>query len=1273
LCGHCKFTPTELSLSGLDLQTSKSQLKGDIQLNYEDIASLTHFTDKVQVIAQLEALKVDAGELGQFVPYFAQYQDTYRLSGKLVGKVDDFAIEDFRFQFGQQQSHLNGQVSLRGLPNPQKTFFSLRLGESCVYVQDLLSHVPKQYHKNLQQLSVCTLQGSVLGTAKNFVSQANFDFEIGKVGTQLEVTMDSDFQTISYQGTITTDQLAIGRLLGISQLQELTMQAQIAGQGLSLSTAALHIKADVHDLGFNHYEYKHIRTDGRFEKAFFKGLLAVSDPNLNLQVNTTIDWREAVKKVDIQGKLTKAVLDKLHITNQQVQLSTDIAVTVQGSSLDDLNTDVLFSHINFGLARKPLYLKEFHMVNLHQEGYNKFAITSDLFTVQADGGSTYTALVHDIQQLIQAYQQRLFLKEPFKPQYTKQPYKFSYSVNLKDANPLLGVFIPDLYIAPNTNLTGSFEQQDSVALTLELPRVDSLAFKDFDCKNTSLVVKASHYKDGSMLLASGKLMSENQQWGSQHMTNQLLVDVVWNNDQIVFAHSLHHPSKLHQLNLQGKAILHEDLVKVVFNQADIQIANRRWNLHPDNLIQIDKSQIQGHNLIFTHEEQQISLEGSYSAQLTEDLQLKFHQFSLDNFNPLLPQKINGIANGSILLQGTKKNLLANSNIHIQDIVVGDFLIGDLQSQTDWDSEKQRLNVACHITHLQRPTVDITGFYKPTDLIQPLNLAANFSKAQLATLEPFLGTLFSQLSGELEGRFKIQGTLAKPQIIGQAQITQGIIKSSYLNALYHGEGVIYFDEKAIHTQALNLTDDQQGEAVLRGAIYHNRFQDMKLDLKVAMRDFKGIATNQENNSDFYGTGILSGNMTLSGPVDKLVIAIKATTKQGTNLTIPIQKYGKQVDQEDYIKFINLQAPKSEEEEQVRVVKLKGISLNLDLEITPDAWIAIILNADNGDTIQSRGKGNLQLKVDPEGTLIMTGHYELVEGKYTFSIYNMIKKQFKILEGSNITWYDKPDEGILHVQAAYDQRVSLFPLLANTPIDESNREATTQDNTHKYPVRALLILQGVLSQPDISFKVEFMEVPEQPDFQAAINNFLAKAAADEPYLLSQVFSLVILKRFYSENLVATSSGTLGRSVGEIFSQQLSSFASQLDENLEIDVDLADLEKGARLKLGYHLLSGRLKISREGSINLKNETKTDVADLVGDLALEYMLTKDKRWRVKLYSKHIRRDQDKEGGSMFVGGLSLRYIKSFNWWKEIFSIHQTRRKQDLPDASSPEKQTGY
>ncbi len=1262
---HCKVTSSGLQLADLHVQTDHSHLKGHIEFSYEDISSLAHFVDQVHLVAQLEEFQIDAGELGNWLPYFKAYQTAYTLSGKLVGKVSDLSIEDFHLEFGEQKSHLQGYMSCQGLPHFQETFFHINLEKSCFYLADLYPYIEAQHHKTLAPIKVCAIQGNFLGTPTDFISQAHFDTDIGKLKADIEVNMDSTFQAISYQGTISTEQLEMGLLLGTDQVQGLTMQAQIAGQGPSLATAAHQVKADIDQLVLHHYPYQGIHTEGRFEQAFFEGSLSVADPHLSLQANATIDWREPAKKIDLQAKIDQACLDTLGLMDEKSHLSTDIAVSLQGSSLDDLNLDATFSDTHFDLAQKPLYLKELHILNTHQTGYNKFEALSDFFAVQAEGRGTYTALAQDIQQFIQAYQQRLLVRKRLTPQYTKQPYQFTYLINLKEINPLLQVFKPALYIAPNTILSGTFAQGDSVALTLHLPQVTSLAFQDYRWEQASLSLTAHQLKDGTMLSASSKLTAEKQQWGGDYVTNQLVLEADWNNDQITFKHHLGHPSQAHQLDLQGKALLSKDQIELTFQQADIQIENRLWQLHPDNWIQLKKSQIKGHHIRFTHQDQAVSLEGSWSTNLNEGLQLKLHEFSLDNFNALLLQKVSGIANGTILLQANANQLLASSYLKVRDIHIRDILIGDLQVKTDWD-HLRRLNVACHLTHLERPTAYIVGSYNPRTPKQSLDLEAHFTKTQLAILEPFMGNLFSELSGELEGRLHIQGPLLAPQILGQAQVKQGTIKINYLNVLYRCEGLIHFDDKSIYTQALHLADDQQGKAVLRGSVNHTRLQDWKLALSADMTNFKGLETTWENNNDFYGTAMVTGRVTLSGPVDKIAIGIKATTQKGTNLTIPTQKYGKQVGQEDYIKFVNLKAPKEEVMPQEHVTKLKGLSLSMELEITPDAWASIILNPGNGDTIQSRGKGNLGIKIDEEGTLSMTGHYQLVEGKYTFSLYNMIKKKFKILEGSTITWYNKPYEGILNVQAAYDQRVSLNPILPANISKDPNKDSNQPSN--KYPVSVILDLQGILSRPDIHFKFEFKELPDQPDLQAAINAFRAKTAADQQYTMNQVFSLVILKRFFSENLVATSNGTLGRSVGEIFSQQLGNFASQLDENLELDtdVDLEDLNKGARLRVGYNLLSGRLRISREGSINLNNEHPSGVADLVGDLTVEYVLTKDRRWRAKVYSKRIRTSLI-ESSTLVAGGVSLVYVKSFNWWKELFRSNRSYAIPKSREESNP------
>lgn len=1255
-----KLAPDGMHLTDLALQTSGSQIKGDIRLSYDDPASLAQFIDKVSIVAQLDEVKLAAEELGIFVPYFGQHNTAYAFRGKVVGKINDFCVEDFQLHFGQAHSYLNGYASFQGLPNFQETLFNIKLKGSCLYISDLLPHVSEKHHKTLEQFRLCQVQGNFAGSPRNFVAQGSFATGLGKITSNVELALDSSFQHASYRGAIATDNLALGSLLGTNALQQLTMQGQIDGEGLSLATANFQLKADVHKLGFNNYEYEHIHTDGRLAQAFFQGSLAIEDPNLRLQATTAIDWRGRKKEVYIKGALDKAALQALRITDKNANLSTQIALTLQGTSLDDFTTDAAFTQGCFDLEGKHLHLDNLHIRNDRNEAHSTLELKSDLLSIHAEGALKYTTLAHDIEQFVRGYQQRLTCSLPSTPSYTPQPYAVTYKAYLKDVNPLLYVFMPEVYIAPNTTLTGSFSQDKEVALELHLAAVDSLAFKQNNWTNTRLDVTASQTKDGKRISATGRLTAEKQQWGAYNATENLLLDVAWNNDQIDFKNNFSHHDNLHQLSLQGRAVLQDEAIKIKLDQADIKVSGSPWNLHPGNLITLAKSRIRFQNMEFFNEEQQVSLAGILSPDLHETLQLQLKDFALTNFDPLLNKKLAGAVNGTVTLQGTLDKLLVNSDVAIRDIAMGDLLVGDLQVKTDWNSQAKQLSVACQVTHLQRPTVRITGFYKPAESQNSLQLVADFSDAQLAMLEPFVEGLFSQLGGELHGKVHIHGSPASPQITGSTNITHGAIRINYLNTLYHCNGAITCSKNAIHINALSLTDEQQGEAVLRGAIHHQAFQDFRLELVADVRNFKGLNTTYKDNKHFYGTGIVSGSVTLSGPVDRVAIDIKATTNPGTSLIIPIEQYGKQVEQEAYIRFVSLQSQESDTVAQAHPVTLKGLTLTMALEITPDAWTEIILNTDTGDAIKGKGKGSLTIKVDAEGALSMTGSYALIEGEYSFSVYGMVRKKFKILAESSITWYGKPYQGILHVQAAYEQRVALAPLLS------PNSPAASAHDKRRYLVQVILALQGALSAPESYFKVDFQESPDNPDFQAAMSAFKEKAAADERYLMNQVLSLVILKRFFSDNLANSSTGTLGRSVGELFSQQLSSFAAQWDENLEIDtdVDLTAIDKGEleslRLRLAYNLLAGRLRISREGEINIEASNETNPANLVGDWTLEYMLTKDRRLSAKLYNKCVRsnsRVTDK--ATAIAGGFSLLYVKGFSRWKELFSSDKKAKEK--------------
>jgi hypothetical protein len=1250
-----KITPYGTLFNKLLINTDNSCLKGNLSFSYEGITDMSTILTHAYIDVELEELKLASKELAHFIPYFKDHNTDYTLKGSMVGKAADFHLKDFYLEFGKNKSYLCGDISLKGLPDFEKLCFDLNLRKGRLYTFDLLPHVTQEHHHILQRIQLCNVQSNISGTLHQFKAKGNFITNIGRVTTDMEVAVDKASREVTCKGDVNTQSLNIGKLLGIDELHELTMRAYVNGQSINSNAPNLYLRTHIEQLGFQGYRYEHIRADGRLGNLFFKGSVSVDDPNLVAYFDTKIDWKKPCKELSIKGLLSNAALDKLKITNKQAHFSSDINVVIQGDSWDDFTTDATFNRIQLEIEDKPLYMEQLHFLNGKKDGHSTLSLYSDLLDVQAEGAVKYTSLVHDFKEFVHAYQQRLLTSKVYVPSYTEKPYNFKYHLYLKDINPILQVIGPHMYVAPHTSFQGFFSQQEEVKFEFHMHEVDSLAFGGNQLQRSEWHITALQNKDGALIAATNKLKADKQQWKDYTSTENFALDINWVNDQISFKNSIGHENSNLQLNLAGTAGLHHTGVHISLDNTAIRVAGKQWELHSAGTVSIHPSHIKFHNILLSNEAQQISIEGKYSSTNSEKLIINLTNLDLNNFTPFIDRKMGGNIHGTLILTGTTEKPRVSSNINIHAITIGDLMVGDLCAKATWDNGNKGINVACQLNQLEKPIIHITGAYNHNDKAQGLDLVAEFSHAQLALIEPFFTNVFGELKGEVEGKFYIKGPLKAPSLDGKATVRAISLKFNYLNASYKGYGEVHCSGNNIKVEKLVLMDDEDGQANVQGDICHTYFKDFSLNLTGDISKLKVLNAKYEDNEYFYGKGIVSGNVAFTGMIDNIMITADAVTQKGSSLVIPIQKYNKKVGQESYIRFVDLKTCKKNTVEAPPSIKVKGLSLNMNLEITPDAWAEIILNRKDGDVIQSKGKGLLTIKSDLEGNLNITGNYELVEGTYNFSVYEVVKRKFKILEGSTITWIDKPYDGILHVRAAYNQRATLTPLL------EQNEQAIKDKK--KYPISVILTLEGILSDPDIHFNIEFPKPPDNPDLQEAIHTFKEKAASDRNYLEKQVFSLVMLRTLFSDNIGNFGDDTIKRSVGEIFSQQLSSIAAQLDENLEIDTDI-DLEELTQekttslpVKLSYNLLAGRLIISRESRINFDTGKEIDFANMVGDWSVEYGLTSDNRFRIKL---HISPSGSETGTGMsnisksVFGGLSFVYIKSFNKWRELFRHSQ-------------------
>jgi TamB, inner membrane protein subunit of TAM complex len=1249
-------TPDSVQCKALQLQTACSTLEGDCTLTYDPLTLPAAFKDNAYLTACFHNILVTAEDLAVFIPYFEQHRATYVLSGTLEGKLNDLHISDFQLGFGKKGSHFKSCLSLQGLLDVQEVVFDMELQQGVLHTQDLLPYLDEKYYNRIASFNLVETKGRFYGTLSDFMAQATFDTSLGKIATNLEVQMDPASERATYKGTIATSNFELGAWLNNPAVQQLTMHGQIDGAGLSLATARFQLEASISKLGVNNYTYENVYANGNFARAFFQGKLIIDDPHLKLRADASVNLNRGTENIAVEGVLDKACLQALRLTDRRATLRARLSIATQGLSWDDIKADATLHQFCFDLEGREIRLDTLHVHTDRGDFGRMLKVDSALFAFEAEGDFSYPILANDLSQFIQSYQCCLMREKLPTPRYSLEPYALTYQLQCRNMNPLIRVLGIDAYVSPNTQFEGFFLQQEGITFSLRLAEARSLAFKKYRWEGTQLELSARQSKDGQEVSAAVRLVSKEQQWAGLNNTEDLVLAISWKDDQVTFSGNMAQQESPHQINLQGQAVLSESAIEIVLIPTQEAHTNNQWHVHPKNRITLGRSRTQFQDFTFYKGQQQVSLVGILSADPAEVLHVKIKDYSLSNRNLFVNQQLAGVLNATAVLQGTLDQLRMDGDITLEKLTIDHALIGDMRGHANWNHTLQRFNMTCQVDHLKQQTVAIHGFYEPFKEANNLQLTACFASAQLASLEPFIANHLSQLSGELNGTVHIHGSPTNLRLTGGLQVTDAAVRINYFNMLYQASGVFTFADQAINIAALHLSDDQQGKAVLQGSIAYSGAEDFKIDVTGNITNLRLLNTASKDNKHVYGTGILSGSLSASGPLNNMVVCLKAKTDPGTNIVIPMNRGRNKLAQYGFIRFVNMKAQHQDTAEQTKQAVLKGFKLVLLLEITPDAHTELILAAKTGDAIKGRGQGNITLEIDTGGVLTMTGGFEFLEGAYNLALYRIVNRTFKILPESRITWHDSPTQGILNIQAVYEQRAALASLLEGPIVAGQNR--------NKYPVQVLVGLQGALLSPKKSFSVNFLEYPGE--FSSVVDEFKSKAKQDKKYVETQVLSLLLFKEFARKKILAVGSKTLSRNFSALASQQLRNLTSKINDNLEVDIEVDFATSGSQdldtlhLDLSYQL-TDRLRVSRKGSISGATDDVSNTARLVGDWTAAYVLTKDGRLKAKLYNKYITNAAYVDSGdtTTLSGGVSLLYTKRFDQWKELVRGHKRAAKK--------------
>ncbi|MBO9701155.1 MAG: translocation/assembly module TamB [Sporocytophaga sp.] len=1257
------FTKRNMEFKDLYAEIGESIVKDYVRFDYNTIDDLGDFNEKIVMTGNIKQSVVTSRNLSHFAPDLQDYNDIYTLSGKFKGKVINFSVSNFDFQFGNR-SRMKGKTKFDGLPELDKTFMDLNFKETDITAADIQQYVGDDAANFLKKLGKIKGHGIFTGFLNDFVAKGNFTTGLGVVESDINLKIQENTNPKAhYKGSLITKSFNLGKLVGYeNKVQLLDMEGTVEGKGFTLDDAEVFINGKVHRIGVNNYNYKNITTTATLSKQFFSGAIAIKDSNIVLSVNGEVDLNKHNNHFNIQANLEKANLKALNLSPIETFVKTEADFNFTGMTLDEIFGKAIFRNSYLVYKNKEVFLDSMQIISSKTDSIRNFSVKSDLASIQAEGNFNFTTFASNIETLWKEYEMTARNKKSELDKYyanKKQiydKYHLDFKINLTDINAILAIYLPKLYLSPGVKIEGDFTSGYSSILNL-YTKIDTLYYNEYELLKTEAQVSASKLADSSNVLAMFFVKSDEQILKSFTPTKNLLVEGIWNGTRVNFTSQIAQKGSSNSAKLAGNLDFNENYRVINLNDNSfLNLLNKKWTIDPSNSISFNSEKVLFENFTVSNNKQTVSLDGTLSQEPSDEAFLKVIDFQLETINPLLTDvSLKGVLTGSVNIHDIFNNPNLGSSLFINNFHVNNFLVGNIIGTSSWNTEKSVLDLDVEVERLSNIIINIKGNIQPgkNGESEKLNLIAELDKADLDLLNPIFKGVISEVSGKITGDFTIGGSLKNIVLKGTGDVQNGKFKVDYLGTTYYFSDNVYFDENLIGFKRLKLKDSEGNNAVLDGGIFHDNFRKFVVNLKGYLNNVCVLNTTEKDNELFYGKAMVSGNLEILGAFSDLKITANARSQKGTDIHIPMTEYST-VEEQSYITFTT---SKSKAAINKETVDLSGITLDFNFDMTPDANIEIIFDKKAGDKLRGNGSGNIKMSIDTRGDFNMFGNYRIKTGTYNFSLANIISKEFNLLPNSSISWTGDPYKGLLDIRAAYRQNVSLAPLI------DTGRVRKNPEFKTRYPVDVLMGIEGDLMSPRINLDVDILK--SDPKMVEDVIEFESKIKTNEQELNKQVFSLLILKSFSAQDGSFNGIGGSGGNLSELLSNQLSSWLSQLDKNLQVDIDLNAMNT-FMLRFSYTMLEGRLRISRDGSYqNTQSNNQNNFSSIAGEWTIEYLLSQDGRLRLKLYNKNNNNALLNSVASNNINntsaGFSIMHTQGFNNLKELFGKKEKPKRDTI------------
>ncbi len=1230
----------------LSIQTPLSHFEGEFNMKYDSIADFKQFYEAVKMEAEFNNAMINVSDLSYFIPVLRGTNNSIQLNGRASGYTDNLKLKDLDL-IVDNETKLKGEIRLRGLPDVKETYIFLNLENfetSAIALRNLpFPPFDKHHHLSIpshfDELGIIQYQGEFTGYYNDFVSYGEILTDLGKIQMDLNLS-ENDLGNIQYTGEVSSSAFELGRFLSVDDIGLIAMNLQIEGQGIERENIKAKAKGRIDQFEFRKYSYQGIVINGGFSDQVFGGELSVNDENLKFDFEGLIDASKKLPISDFNLDLKWAYLNKLNLLSDRdslAKLSFDANFNLLGSKLDNIEGIAEVKKLDYEENEVNHHVESIELKAEKKTNEKKLSLKSSILSAEISGKYN----IEDLPEIVRSYF-KLFV--PKNEEISLRDQNFNFSAVIHNADPFTEVFIPELQIAKETMLFGNLKTSDKQLSMNCTGRFLSYKGIDLGFYNAAVIGDADTVDASlkSQELSIPKLGSfENLRLLSQIYGGKIELENYWD--------------KLNDREDQGQLKLNMDIVsntevKGSFYESEFELEDTLWTIKDSSQFVINKNKIEIPKVLLSNGTQFLKANGTFSEFEEDTLHLSLKGIDLAYVSQLFPNgkpHLEGFVSGEAHLANINEHKTFTSDLYIENLAMNAINIGAAQLISTWKDKDKSLNLLASLGAKNKPLLGLSGKVFPLREKENLSLQLQLNELPLNLADSFLVGFISDLEGSVSGNVKIEGKIEEPFLNGELELANTQFRIDYLNTSYRVDKKIIIQPDYFGFNRISISDENGQKAIGTGTIMHDNFSNFNYDVGLEFNNFLAFNTTSKDNALYYGKGLASGTGNISGYDNELIIELDVSSDAGTSVSIPLSD-GLSVANSNYLIFTNSTDTSDAKEADI---DLSGISLDIDLDIRPEAKVQIIFDEQIGDIIKGSGQGKLKLEINRQGDFNIFGQYEVLNGDYLFTLQNVINKKFKIASGSTISWDGDPYEARIDINAIYDLRASLYDLMP---------EDTTSNLRRRVPVELELQMTNQLLSPEIDFDIRLPSADETVKRRLESILYLNSEDVNRQELNQQVFGLLVLNRFLRPTSGVTTiesydRGTPGINNGyEFISNQLSSWLSKISDQFDIGVnyrpgdeitnDELDLSLSTEVFNERLILDGNLGYSSNASQNNQN-----ASNFVGEFSAEYKLSKDGRFRLKGFNRSTNNNL-LQNLSPYTQGVGLFYREEFDTFNELW-----------------------